>query len=462
MVNRCVKQLVFHTPDTYALLRGHRPERFGDYLGEIRSTVAAVNREHSVVRGFEEGRTFNGFRNVFPLVLDDTYVGAVEVSYSAAFVVREMDSVYHGRYLFLIDRRVVEHKVHPDETENYTDSPISPRFLQESNRFTELLAVDQSMDEDQIDALHRALPASFVTALESFTAEPILVEAAGDSIAVLPLVIRNYVNEPVAYILSYEPLPGIKSVLRIHRRDSLFRNAGLAVLAATIVLVLHYWAVARRRSRRLSQLVREREYLIRDTLHRTKNNMNVIRSLLSLQASRIADPSNDEFFEELDDRIDVFSQVQEMLYRSTDLQSIDLSEYFPRIVGTTVQGATTDTVVSVQFAVDPSPVPARLATLLGLIVSELATNSMKYAFSHRTNGVIQIGTSRGTAPGKEFLELSICDDGVGISREAQQNDGFGTDLVRSIVTDQLHGTISVSDDAGTCWRIVVPVNRRGS
>lgn len=457
MVAGGVKQLVFHTPDSTVVLRGHRPERFGDYLGEIRSTVAAVNSEHQIIRGFEEGRTFNGFRNVYPYFLEGTYVGAVEVSYSAAFVVREMDSVYHGTCDFLIDRRVVEQKVHPDEIDNYIESRISPRFMQETNSFTDLMAIEPHMSDRRIALIHETVPASFVAALESFTAGSILHMLEDEPLALLPLAIHNYENEPVAYLLSYEPLPGVLNIMTNHRRESALRNAGLVVIAATVVLVLQMWANTKNRNARLTQLVHERESLVRDTLHRTKNNMNVIKSLLALQMSRIDDPAAEGILRELDDRIDAFVHVQEMLYRSSDLRLIDLAEYFPTIARSTVENATTGTTVSVQFEVESRAVPARLATQLGLIVTELATNSMKYAFPDRATGSIRLRATRLTEGRDDILEIELRDDEIGISEEAQKSDGFGTDLVRSIVTDQLRGEIHLTVDSGTRWFIRVPL-----
>lgn len=77
-----IKQLHFHLPNNDSFLRFHRPQKFGDNLTNIRSTVKYVNENKKPIDGFEEGRIYNGYRFVFPLSIDDLYLGSVEVSYS--------------------------------------------------------------------------------------------------------------------------------------------------------------------------------------------------------------------------------------------------------------------------------------------------------------------------------------------------------------------------------------------
>ena len=119
-----IKQLHFHLPNNDSFLRFHRPNKFGDNLTDIRSTVAYVNKYKKPIDGFEEGRIFNGFRFVFPLTKDNIHLGSVEVSFSTLFVNIKMMEYFDVIGKILIDKSIVDKKVWQDEKSNYEPSLI--------------------------------------------------------------------------------------------------------------------------------------------------------------------------------------------------------------------------------------------------------------------------------------------------------------------------------------------------
>ena len=120
-----VRQLHFHLPQAISFLRFHRPSKFGDSLVGIRETLEYVNKNKTPINAFEEGRIFNGFRNVFPLYKGDEFVGTVEISFAFDGMQELLSSVDSTSYLFMIQNKVVDKKVFVDEKNNYESSEFS-------------------------------------------------------------------------------------------------------------------------------------------------------------------------------------------------------------------------------------------------------------------------------------------------------------------------------------------------
>jgi len=114
-----VRQLHFHLPDSVSFLRFHRPNKFGDSLIGIRKTVDYVNEYRTPISAFEEGRIFNGFRNVFPIFYKDIFVGTVEVSFSFEGLQDILVGIDTTSYLFMVKTDVVDSKVFKNEQKNY-------------------------------------------------------------------------------------------------------------------------------------------------------------------------------------------------------------------------------------------------------------------------------------------------------------------------------------------------------
>jgi PAS domain S-box-containing protein len=200
----------------------------------------------------------------------------------------------------------------------------------------------------------------------------------------------------------------------------------------------------------LLRVIEEKETLLTEIHHRVKNNMQIISSLLSLESSKVFDKRDAEFFTTVQDRVKSMGLIHGNLYQSEDLSSIKFKEYIENL---TYQLFTTHAASSnIKLLTDIIDVSLNMETAipLGLIVNELVSNSLKYAFPE-SEGEISISIH---SKGEEF-ELIIKDNGVGIPKDSDPNKtkGLGLELVYSLV-DQLEGTIELDQRHGTEFKII--------
>ena len=188
--------------------------------------------------------------------------------------------------------------------------------------------------------------------------------------------------------------------------------------------------------------------LLRELNHRTKNNLNIVNSLIQIQAGM---SENDEFRTlalSLENRIQSISMVHQMLYKSQTLADVNLAEYARELVSKLLS-ALSISEKKVIVAVDAAPVFVNLdiAIPCGQILNELISNALKYAFPDERCGkvVVQIAQS---ADAEVILRVS--DDGVGFSPDKATADSLGMTIVNTLV-NQLHGSLDiVSNDGVTC------------
>jgi two-component sensor histidine kinase len=203
--------------------------------------------------------------------------------------------------------------------------------------------------------------------------------------------------------------------------------------------------------RKIRDSLKEKEVLLQEVHHRVKNNLQVISSILNLQSSYVSDPSTLDILQESQNRIKSMSFIHETLYRTTDFSSINFSEYikslsYNLIQSYRLQNCTVDFVAdidTIEMSIDQS-IPC------GLIVNELVSNALKYAYKDRKKGKLIIELKEN---GNQ-VSLKISDDGVGLPEnfKFEKNDSLGVQLVYSL-TEQLDGTIEVNSEKGTSFLI---------
>jgi len=128
-----LKQLHFHLKNNESFLRFHRPDKFGDNLTRIRSTVEYVNKNKKFIHGFEEGRIYNGYRFVYPLEYDNEYLGSVETSVSMGNIIDAFRKEIHNDVDFIIKKSVVDGKVFEEERKNYKVCSTLNNFYHEKS-----------------------------------------------------------------------------------------------------------------------------------------------------------------------------------------------------------------------------------------------------------------------------------------------------------------------------------------
>ena len=206
----------------------------------------------------------------------------------------------------------------------------------------------------------------------------------------------------------------------------------------------------------LGQRNREKETLLREIHHRVKNNLQVVCSLLNLQAHGQEEPRLLAFAEDCRARVRSMALVHEHLYQSNNLQSVPVTVYVGALLEEVVHSHPTARQLTCDVEIQDLQLPVDQAIPCGLIVNELVTNALKHAFP--TGGPGRVKVSIVEIPG-EHIELAVADDGIG-SREASgfpAGSGFGLSLV-SMLADQLHATLAFEHAQGT--RVTLRFGRR--
>jgi PAS domain S-box-containing protein len=199
--------------------------------------------------------------------------------------------------------------------------------------------------------------------------------------------------------------------------------------------------------------LKEKETLLREIHHRVKNNMQIISSLLRLQSKYIKNKDDVEIFKESHNRISSMALIHEKLYQSRDFTNIDFNVYVRDLVrGLFHSYGTDESRIKLKISLDNIPIGIDSAIPCGLIINELITNSLKYAFPDDRKGEINI--CMGVVGENEF-ELTISDNGVGIPEgiDFERTDTLGLHLVKILAENQLQGEITPDRTNGTKFRI---------
>jgi two-component sensor histidine kinase/PAS domain-containing protein len=206
--------------------------------------------------------------------------------------------------------------------------------------------------------------------------------------------------------------------------------------------------------KQISSSLLEKEILLREIYHRTKNNMSVIISLLRLQANEIGDDRLREAFAVSIDRILSISLVHDQLYKSGDLSYIDLGSYIKDLTDRLVAGYTLpDNRPSLVLEMDSPRVMLDAAINCGLIVNELVTNALRYAFPEGKMGEIKIRLNRDE---EKRIYLTVSDNGIGPAPgfDIKRDGRLGLRLIDSLAHGKLQAQMEFNTDRGFSCALV--------
>jgi len=205
--------------------------------------------------------------------------------------------------------------------------------------------------------------------------------------------------------------------------------------------------------------LKEKEILLREIHHRVKNNLQIISSLLDLQSDYIRDPQDLELFKESLNRVKSMALIHEKLYQSSNLAKIDFAEYVQNLTAHLFDSYSPNSwAVDLEVDIDKIFLDISTAIPCGLIVNELVSNSLKYAFPSGREGKIRIELrseeSKGDARGRPRFALRVSDNGVGFPKDLdfRNTPSLGLQLVVSL-TQQLNGTIELDRSRGTAFTV---------
>jgi PAS domain S-box-containing protein len=207
--------------------------------------------------------------------------------------------------------------------------------------------------------------------------------------------------------------------------------------------------------KRLQSTVVEKETLLKEIHHRVKNNLQTVSSLLDLQAESISEPKSLEAFRSSQSRIKSMALIHERLYKSENLSEIKACEYIKNLVEYlegTYQSPSRE--IEITTEIKDHYLDLDVAIPCGLIINELVSNSMKYAFQQNHKGKIKVSLQ---TDNEENLVLTIKDNGVGMTLNFRtlNPQSLGLELVKLMVK-QLNGKMAIDGTAGTKISITFP------
>ena len=204
------------------------------------------------------------------------------------------------------------------------------------------------------------------------------------------------------------------------------------------------------------RLLEEKEVLLKEIHHRVKNNLQVISSLLYLNSKKIKDEKTLNMFKDSQKRVKSIALVHERLYCSKGLGKISFKEYIQQLTNDLFRSYVVNkSVINLDININVIFIDVDFAVPCGLIINEIISNSLKYAFPNfdeeNKTGKIMIDFSTN---GNDELILLIGDNGVGMPLNIEEKKGhsLGLQLVDSLI-NQLDGSLEINSNNGTCFKI---------
>ena len=205
--------------------------------------------------------------------------------------------------------------------------------------------------------------------------------------------------------------------------------------------------------------LKEKETLLQEIHHRVKNNMQIISSLLKLQAGKFEDQQLKEAFLESQSRINSMSIVHEILHESHNLSKIKIEPYLQSISASLAQSyQVKGSNVHLDVAADDVELNIEQANPIGLILNELVSNAYKYAFDAQPSGWIKIELKK---TDELTLELIVEDNGKGMPTnfDWRSSDTLGLQLVLTLVENQLDGLIQYESNQGSKFTVLFEIKK---
>ena len=207
---------------------------------------------------------------------------------------------------------------------------------------------------------------------------------------------------------------------------------------------------------RLERLAAQQAMLLKEVNHRVANSLQLITSLIELQARKVADPAAREMLRRAAERVEAVALVHRRLYTSDDVSFVDMDLYLEGLIEEFRRAVETDgRERRIELAAEPIRIETDRAVSIGLIVNELVTNALKYAYPGAASGQVRVSLRRAVDGG---VDLTVEDDGVGYPEPTTPAKGSG---LCAMIVAAMAGTLKASVDLdrggrGTRFRIAIP------
>ena len=267
-----------------------------------------------------------------------------------------------------------------------------------------------------------------------------------------------FLNVTLFYLLNIVLFKEHEAVYKLN--ESLVFYTGIALILIVvfmIFLVVFYYSqlvnandkALRKANKELKIKNEEKQLIIKEIHHRIKNNLQVVISLLRLQASKVEDEKVVDMFKNTQKRIFSMALLHENLLQEYDLELINAHEHFKYLTENLINSYAVDKKIDIEIDIENIDFGMQTLTPLGLIINEVITNSLKHAFNETSQGKICITMKK---LGDKKHEIQISDNGSGYLNNGESK-GIGTRLV-SIFVKQLNGTLELLEHQGTAYRII--------
>ena len=204
----------------------------------------------------------------------------------------------------------------------------------------------------------------------------------------------------------------------------------------------------------IERSLQEKEVLLREIHHRVKNNLQVISSLLSLQSRRVQDQSVQEAILEGRNRVRSMAMIHQDLYQTENLTTIDVGQYIDKLTRNLFASYNIEPErIEMDTDIEPLQLDVDVLIPLGLILNELITNSLKYAFPQSRPGKIEVSLQKEAGQ----LKLQVTDNGVGMPEDfdPMRSTSMGYQLISSFVR-KLKGVLELKHREGTQVLLSIP------
>ncbi|MBR9844766.1 MAG: tetratricopeptide repeat protein [Algicola sp.] len=236
----------------------------------------------------------------------------------------------------------------------------------------------------------------------------------------------------------------------------------LAFLGILLLLLSFFYFKNRKKNQQLAKqkvllenALDDKNVLLKEIHHRVKNNLQVISSLLSLQQRQITDKKASQAIQEGRNRVKAMALIHQNLYQDTNLISVKTDDYIQKLANSLIKNyRVNDKDIQLNLNIEPVKLDIDTIIPLGLVINELISNALKYAFKGHNSGTISINLMEV----KNHLNLTITDNGIGLPNDfsIEDSSSLGFKLIKAF-SDKIEATLNIdSSEKGTSISIQIP------
>jgi len=451
-----ITHFYFTDPQRINLLRVHKPEKYGDVIN--RYTLDRAESTGKTSYGIELGPlgTFT-LRVVQPLYDEKGLIGYLELGEEINYLIPKVSKVTGTELYISIKKKYLVRKNWEEgmrmlgrtgDWDMFSDDVIIAQTLREIHKCVSDFFSGKRHIHDMIHMINTSMKdeQTFRSIIAPFA------DARGTEVG--HIVIMLDVTESLAFI-----------------KNSIFRESIFFLAIGSILFTILYIYIRKvenhiidinnelsediRKLKKAEEQIKEsladKDVLMKEIHHRVKNNLAVVSSLLGLQSSAVKDEHYRAMFNESINRIKTIASIHDDLYQSKDLSQIIFSDYIKDMTKNIFNSYGLSSRIKLITDIEKITIGIDASIPCGLIVNELITNSMKYAFPEGREGEINVSL---LSNDKGEIKLTVGDNGVGMPEglDFRNTDSLGLTLVNALVR-QLQGTIELHREKGIRFQI---------